>query len=110
MNRIPGELDGDGRVRLLGATLPVKGERPVGQDKVDALVRPESLRMTAVPDGNGIVTIATFLGSLTRVSVLLPGDVTVQVDQPSAEAAVMLPGTSVQVSVAQAPVLVATRR
>jgi hypothetical protein len=91
MNRIPGELDGDGRVRLLGATLPVKGERPVGQDKVDALVRPESLRMTAVPDGNGIVTIATFLGSLTRVSVLLPGDVTVQVDQPSAEAAAMLP-------------------
>ena len=32
------------------------------------------------------MTIATFLGSLTRVSVLLSGDVTVQVDVPSAEA------------------------
>jgi hypothetical protein len=42
--------------------------------------------------------------------VLLPGDVTVQVDRPSAEAATMPPGTSVQISVAEAPVLVTTRR
>jgi putative spermidine/putrescine transport system ATP-binding protein len=111
MNRIPGEMDGGGRVRVLGTVLPVKGEPPAGAGGLDVLVRPEGLRMTAVPNGgNGIVTIATFLGSLTRVSVLLPGDVTVQVDQPSAEAAVMPPGTSVQVSVAEAPVLVTTRR
>jgi hypothetical protein len=35
------ELDGDGRVRVLGAVLPVKGERPADRDKVDVLVRPE---------------------------------------------------------------------
>ena len=28
MNRIPGELEADGRVRVLGATLPIRGERP----------------------------------------------------------------------------------
>jgi putative spermidine/putrescine transport system ATP-binding protein len=51
-----------------------------------------------------------FLGSLTRVGVLLSGDVTALVDQPSAEATAMPPGTSVQVSVVEAPVLVTTRR
>jgi putative spermidine/putrescine transport system ATP-binding protein len=66
--------------------------------------------MTAVPDGNGTVTSATFLGSLTRVSVLLSGDVTVLVDQPSAGAAALPPGTSVEVSVVEAPVLVTPRR
>jgi hypothetical protein len=30
------------------------------------LIRPEELRIAAAPNGNGIVTIATFLGSLTR--------------------------------------------
>jgi hypothetical protein len=50
----------------------------------------------------------TFL-SLTRVSVLLSGDVTLQVDQPSAEAAALPPGTSVQVSAVEAPVLVTAR-
>jgi putative spermidine/putrescine transport system ATP-binding protein len=109
MNRLPGELDGEGRVRVLGTALPVKGD-PAAGPGVDVLVRPEGLRMTPVPNGNGIVTLATFLGSLTRVSVLLSGDVTVLVDQPSAEAATRPPGTSVQVSVVEAPVLVTARR
>jgi putative spermidine/putrescine transport system ATP-binding protein len=108
MNRIPGEPDGDGRVRVLGSTLPIKGDRPDGP--VDVLIRPEELRIAAVPNGNGIVTIATFLGSLTRVSALLSGDVTVQVDVPSPESAALAPGTSVQVSVAEAEVLVTGRR
>ena len=104
MNRIPGELASDGRVRVLGAVLPVKGDRPDGP--ADVLVRPENLRLAA--GGSGIVTIATFLGSLTRVSVLLSGDVTVQVDVPSAEAPA--PGSAVAVSMAEAPVLVTARR
>ncbi len=54
------------------------------------------------------MTIATFLGSLTRVSVLLSGDVTVQVDVPSAEAPA--PGSAVAVSMTEAPVLVTARR
>jgi ABC-type Fe3+/spermidine/putrescine transport system ATPase subunit len=77
---------------------------------VDVLVRPEGLRLEAVENGNGIVTARTFLGSVTRVSVQLSGDVAVQVDRPSAEAAALAPGASVQVSLPAQPVLVAPRR
>src|SRR6202012_1498508 len=108
MNRIPGELEGDGRVRVLDSTLPIKGDRPDGP--LDVLIRPEELRITAARGGNGIVTLATFLGSLTRVHALLSGDVTVKVDVPSTESASLAPGTSVQVLVAEAEVLVTGRR
>jgi putative spermidine/putrescine transport system ATP-binding protein len=129
MNRIPADPSGDGRVRVLDVTLPVRGDRPDGP--VDALIRPEQLRITAAANGNGTapgangtapganstapgangtVTIATFLGSITRVHALLSGDVTVQVDVPSTESAALAPGTSVRVSVAEAEVLVTGRR
>jgi putative spermidine/putrescine transport system ATP-binding protein len=115
MNRIPADPGGDGRVRVLDATLPIRGDRPDGP--VDALIRPEQLRITAAANGNGTapgangtVTIATFLGSITRVHALLSGDVTVRVDVPSTESAALAPGTSVQVSVAEAEVLVTGRR
>ena len=61
-------------------------------------------------NGNGIVTTRNFLGSVTRVGVLLDGDVAVQVDKPSSEAAALAPGTSVSVSLPAQPVLVAPRR
>jgi putative spermidine/putrescine transport system ATP-binding protein len=135
MNRIPGELEVDGRVHVLGSTLPAKGDRPGGpggasgsegtggagesegasgsgrasrSGPVDVLVRPEDLRLTATSAGSGIVTVATFLGSLTRVSVLLSEDVTVQVDMPSTEAPA--PGAPVEVKLTDAPVLVTERR
>jgi hypothetical protein len=41
---------------------------------------------------------------------LVSGDVTVKVDRPSAEAAALQPGSSVQVSLPGAPVLVDARR
>ena len=77
---------------------------------VDVLVRPEGLTMQVVENGNGIVTTRTFLGSVTRVGVLLSGDVTVQIDQPSTEAAALAPGTSVSVTLPMDEVLVAPRR
>ena len=55
------------------------------------------------------MTTRTFLGSVTRVAVLLSGDVTVQVDKPSTEAAALAPGTSVSVTLPPEPVLVAPR-
>jgi putative spermidine/putrescine transport system ATP-binding protein len=109
MNRIPGELHADDQVTALGSTVPVRGHRPV-QTAVDVLVRPEGLRLEAVENGNGIVTTRTFLGSVTRVGVQLDGDVAVQVDRPSAEAAALAPGASVEVSLPAQPVLVASRR
>jgi len=56
------------------------------------------------------VTTRTFLGSVTRVGVLLDGDVAVQVDKPSSEAAALAPGASVSVSLPGQPVLVAPGR
>src|ERR1700761_2927559 len=39
MNRVPAESDGDGRVRVLGSTLPIRGDRPDGP--LDVLLRPQ---------------------------------------------------------------------
>src|SRR6516164_3393556 len=113
MNRIPAEWQGSGMVTALSCTVPAKGDsvtHPGGDDAVDVLVRPEGLTMEVAQNGNGIVTTKTFLGSVTRVGVLLSGDVTVQIDKPSAEAAALAPGTSVSVILPPEPVLVAPRR
>jgi putative spermidine/putrescine transport system ATP-binding protein len=111
MNRIPGELQGTGQVGVLGGVLPVLGETSTSDlsGLVDVLVRPEGLLVEAAPAGNGIVTDRTFLGSLTRLSVRLSGDVVVKVDKPSTEATAMLPGSSVSLTLPAAPVLVAAR-
>lgn len=104
MNRIPSEL-----LSLLGH-VPAAADGPVdGSGGVDALVRPEGLRIAPSPHGNGIVTSRTFLGQLTRISVRLSGDAVVQVDQQSTDAAAIAPGDSVEVSLLEAPALVAER-
>ncbi len=113
MNRIPGELRGADTVQVLGSTVPVRGQgasEVAGETPVDALVRPEGLMMKVAENGNGIVTTKTFLGSVTRVSVLLSGDITVQINKPSTEAAALVPGASVSVTLPPEPVLIAPRR
>jgi putative spermidine/putrescine transport system ATP-binding protein len=111
MNRIPGNYQGHDEVTVLGSVVPVHGDRPAGlAGEVDVLVRPEGLIIEAIAGGNGIVTDRTFLGSLTRVSVLLSSEVTVKVDKTSTAAAALVPGMSVQVGVpGDEPVLVAPR-
>jgi putative spermidine/putrescine transport system ATP-binding protein len=111
MNRVPGRLDGPDEVSVLGVTVPVHGSTAAGlSGDVDVLVRPETLHVAVQEGGNGIVTDRTFLGSVTRVSVRLSGDVTVKVDRATAEAAEMLPGASVQVSLPGTAVLITERR
>jgi putative spermidine/putrescine transport system ATP-binding protein len=110
MNRIPGEVASGGQATALGTVADVQsGCADVPPGPVDVLVRPENLRIAAVSGGNGIVTNRTFLGSVSRISVLLSGDVAVQVDVPSAAAGQLLPGASVQVSLDGSPVQVAER-
>jgi len=109
MNRLPAELGGGGTaVTVLGVTVPAQEGGP-SSGPVDALVRPENLAVAAAEDGNGIVTGRTFLGAVTRVAVRLSGDTEVAVDVSSAAAAAMAPGTAVQVSIPEGPVLVAAR-
>jgi putative spermidine/putrescine transport system ATP-binding protein len=111
MNRVPGQLEGGIEVRVLGAVVPVHGGTGAGlSGDVDVLVRPEDLHIAVQPGGNGIVTDRTFLGSVTRVSVRLSGDVAVKVDRATAEAADMLPGASVEISLPGTPVLITERR
>jgi putative spermidine/putrescine transport system ATP-binding protein len=112
MNRIPGDYQGHDEVTVLGTVVPVHGDHPADlAGQVDVLVRPEGLTAEAVPGGNGIVTDRTFLGSMTRVSVLLSGDVTVKIDKTSSAATDLAPGTSVQIGISGTePVLVAERR
>ena len=110
MNRIPGELSRGGQATALGTVTDVQaGCADLPPGPVDVLVRPENLRIAAIANGNGIVTSRTFLGSVTRIHVLLSGDVTVQVDVPSATATELAPGASVQVSLDGSPVQVAGR-
>jgi putative spermidine/putrescine transport system ATP-binding protein len=108
MNRLPAQRYGDGTVTVLGATVPVQDGGPAA-GPVDVLVRPEGLTVTLAADGDGIVTNRTFLGSTTRVAVLLSGDTEVAVDVASTAAAAMTPGTAVRVALPPAPVLVAAR-
>jgi len=122
MNRLPGELAGPGTVTVLGVSCGVIGPggnggagSPPIEDSgptsgpVDVLVRPEGLTVAPASGGNGIVSGRTFLGAVTRLAVLLSGDTEVRVDVPSATALAMAPGTSVQVGLPPAPVLVASR-
>jgi putative spermidine/putrescine transport system ATP-binding protein len=111
MNRIPGHMQGSDQVAALGAVVPVhEGSAPGLPGDVDVMIRPEGLRIAVQPGGNGIVTDRTFLGSVTRIAVRLSGDVTVKVDHLTTEADAMTLGTSVQVSLPGAPVLVTERR
>jgi putative spermidine/putrescine transport system ATP-binding protein len=108
MNRLPAELSADGStVTVIGVTVPAQPDAPAGP--VDALIRPENLTIAASEAGNGIVTVRTFLGAVTRVAVRLSGDTEVVVDVATTAAAGMTPGTAVQVSLPPSPVLVAAR-
>jgi putative spermidine/putrescine transport system ATP-binding protein len=114
MNRIPGELHGHGIVSVLGMVVPVQSHSPAeafgGTGDVDVLVRPEELVVTAAGDGNGSVSGQTFLGALTRITVLLSGGQAVRVDVPSAAAPGLAQGSSVRVSLSQqTAVMVAPR-
>ena len=113
MNRIPGVVE-DGRVRLLDTTVDIRtaasthqGDHATGT-AVDVLVRPEGLAVTASPSGSGIVMTTTFLGSVTRLGVLLNDDVVVYVDQPNSASQVPV-GSAAEVTVRERAVMVAER-
>jgi putative spermidine/putrescine transport system ATP-binding protein len=106
MNRIPAVLTPAG-ASLLGRVADVhdRGARPSGETVI-ALVRPEGLTLTRSPAGAGIVTGKTFLGSVTRVLVLLSESVSVSVDQPSSTASSLAVGDPVDVALTADSVLV----
>ena len=111
MNRIPGVIT-DGRVTLLGSTVDIRtaadhADLPgcLGDQGGRARSGPKAWRSVASPSGRGIVMTTTFLGSVTRLGVLLDEDVMVYVDQPNS--AVQVPvGSAAEVSLTERDVMV----
>ncbi|GGU60564.1 putative spermidine/putrescine transport system ATP-binding protein [Streptomyces cavourensis] len=106
MNRVPGQLTGDGSVVVAGAPLPVDGDVPAGRGGVDVLIRPESIGVTADPEGTATVVSASFLGSVTRVLLDLPDGASVKADLASRDATELAPGVRARVTPVRRPVLV----
>ena len=71
-----------------------------------ALVRPESVRVTADPAGTATVAAVAFLGPVSRATLTLADGTLVLAQLPSSEAAGLEIGQRVGVSVAPDPVLV----
>jgi putative spermidine/putrescine transport system ATP-binding protein len=113
MNRIPGVIEHD-RVNLLGTTADIRTVSGQPDDShhtgtpVDVLVRPEGLVLTPSPRGRGLVMTTTFLGSVTRLGVLLDEDVMVYVDQPNSATQVPV-GTAADVTLTEGAVMVSDR-
>ncbi|MFF3449496.1 ABC transporter ATP-binding protein [Streptomyces sp. NPDC002667] len=107
MSRIPGTLDGD-RVDVLGRRLPVDGDAPA-PGAVDVLVRPEAVRVSADAAGDARVVATAFLGAATRVTVRLADGTEAKADLPTHEAAALVAGAAVTVTLPDRPVLVAAR-
>ncbi len=106
MNHLPAVLTTDG-ARVLERAVSVcdRGGRVTG-DRVTALIRPEGLSLAPARGGGGIVSGKTFLGSVTRVLVMLSEDVSVRVDVPSVSAGSLQLGDPVEVTVTADSVLV----
>jgi putative spermidine/putrescine transport system ATP-binding protein len=106
MNHVPAVMTADG-AHVFGRSVGVRdsADRSSGES-VTALVRPEGLSLIPAPAGAGIVTGKTFLGSVTRVQVILSGEVSVRVDVPSTTAGALSLGDPVDVTVTADSVLI----
>jgi len=103
-NKVEARVDG-GRAHLFGMSLPtVEGSIVTGTGV--ALVRPESVQLTADPGGTAVVASVSFLGAISLVHCVFDEDTRVIAQVPSGHVADLAPGTRVAVGVDQATVLV----
>jgi putative spermidine/putrescine transport system ATP-binding protein len=94
-----------GRALLLGATVPtLDGSIASGQGT--ALLRPESVTVTADPAGTATVKSVAFLGPISRVYVELPDGTVLDAQLSSAAARAFEPGAPVTVGVEPTRLLV----
>ena len=104
-NRMRADVSG-GTARVLGATMPLL-EGSVEQGSGHALVRPESLGVTAVEgDANARVVSVAFLGPISRVQCRLDDGQLVVAQLTSASASRLSPEQAVRVDVGADAVLV----
>ncbi|NJC68515.1 ABC transporter ATP-binding protein [Planosporangium thailandense] len=101
-NRLPGRVV-NGAVEVLGARLPLIDPLAAPTGEVTALVRPEAVDVVVDPDGPGRILAASFLGSMSRATVAMPGDVLVVAQVASARLGELTPGTAVRVALHEVP-------
>jgi putative spermidine/putrescine transport system ATP-binding protein len=104
-NRLPGRMAGD-LVEVLGTSLPLVAGSLVHSGAVTALVRPESIEVSADPAGPGRVLAASFLGPMSRVTVELPGETLIVAQVASSRLSELTPGTATTVRLQPIPVVV----
>jgi putative spermidine/putrescine transport system ATP-binding protein len=101
-NRVPAVVS-EGTATVLGQPVPVlPGSAEAGGA---ALVRPESVSVTADPSGGGTVVAVSFRGPVSQVTVDVGGTL-VLAQVGSAAATALEPGQRVAVTIDPAPVLV----
>jgi putative spermidine/putrescine transport system ATP-binding protein len=101
-NRIPGTAS-SGAVELLGTRVPLLPGSD-GPGPVQALVRPEAIRIVADETADAHVVAISFLGSVCRAQVALPDDTIIFGQLSAAEAEGLAQGTGVRVTVVPSPV------
>src|SRR5207253_11093096 len=107
-NRLAGTVKG-GAVEVRGVQLPLV-QPDVADGPAIALVRPEAVSLTGRGDAEegplvGTVLTVAFLGAVSRVTVDL-GDPTVPGQMPTSAASQHPAGTSVQLDLRSAPLLI----
>ncbi len=93
-NKVPARV-ADGRAQLLGVTAPALPGSVHGRGL--AMVRPESVTLTADPAGAARVASVSFLGAVSRVTVALGDGSTLLAQLASSAAAGLRPGDAVTV-------------
>src|SRR6476661_5249193 len=101
-NKVPAEVSG-GQAHLLGTSVPaLEGSVAKGL----AMVRPESVTITADPAGTATISSVAFLGAISRVYATLQDGSVISAQMASAGARVFSPGASVTVGIEPTGVLV----
>ncbi len=103
-NKVPADV-ASGRARLLGTEVATL-DGSIASGAGTALLRPESVTVTADPAGTSTVKSVAFLGPISRVYVALADGAVIDAQLSSAQARVFEPGAAVTVGVEQTRVLV----
>jgi putative spermidine/putrescine transport system ATP-binding protein len=101
-NRIGGTAS-DGTVDILGTRIPLL-EGSAGSGRVQALVRPEAMRLVLEDGAAARVIAISFLGSVCRAQVRLADGNLVVAQMAAADAAGLIPGAAVRVDIRPSPV------
>jgi putative spermidine/putrescine transport system ATP-binding protein len=103
-SKVPAQVSG-GQARLLGTAVPALAGSITSGDGL-AMVRPESVTVTADPAGTATVSSVAFLGPISRLYAAMPDGSVISAQMASSNARAFRPGDAVTVGVEPTGVLV----